>query len=543
MDQLTPYTGDPIVVIGNGPVGETTALLLARWGIPVIVLDGRLARDMIGSKSICQQRDVLDVWGAIGVGRQLADEGVTWSVARTYYKNRELFSITLVDAGQSGFPPFVNISQSRTEEVLAAKMADNPLIEVRWGHEVTTIKQDEFGVRLTCNTVESEVEVWAPYVVMAAGARAGNLRRQLGVGFPGQSYDDRFIICDIRAKLPGWERERRFYFDPPWNPGRQVLIHPTPGSMFRIDWQVPKDVDLDEEERSGKLDARIRAIIGPDADYTIVWKSIYSFHGRRAEHMKVGRVFLAGDCAHIVAPFGARGLNSGVHDAENAAWKLAFVLRGWAPAALFQTYDTERMAAADENLAITETTMRFLVPQNEAELDYRLDVLERAVKDAEARRQVDSGRMYEPFWYIDSPLTTPNPTRPFPGRPPRGQVPPPLPGVILPDMPITDPEHPEVFRLRDIARDGILVLVADDVVPGDIQAFVAGLTAAPVRAVAMGTLTPNGSLAAILGVQPGDAWVIRPDCHIAAVVPATDRATLAGAISRLLASPAPIIAS
>jgi 3-(3-hydroxy-phenyl)propionate hydroxylase len=543
MNQLTPYTGDPIIVIGNGPVGETAALLLARWRIPVIVLDGRPGRDMIGSKSICQQRDVLDVWEAVGVGRQLADEGVTWSVARTYYKNRELFSVTLVDAGQSGFPPFINISQSRTEEVLAAKMADNPLIEVRWGHEVTTIKQDESGVCLNCNTVDGEVKVRAPYVVMAAGARAGNLRRQLGVGFPGQSYDDRFIICDIRAELPGWQSERRFYFDPPWNPGRQVLIHPTPGSMFRIDWQVPKDVDLDEEERSGKLDARIRAIIGPDADYTIVWKSIYSFHGRRAEHMKVGRVFLAGDCAHIVAPFGARGLNSGVHDAENAAWKLAFVLRGWAPAALLQTYDTERTAAADENLEITETTMRFLVPQNEPELAYRLAILERAVTDPEARRQVDSGRMYEPFWYIDSPLTTPNPSRPFPGRPARGQVPPPLPGVIVPDLPIIDPEHPEVFRLRDIARDGILVLVANDVVPSDIQAFVAGLTAVPVRTVAMGTLTPNGSLAAILSAQPGDAWVIRPDCHIAAVVPTTDRATLAIAIRRVLASPALLGAS
>jgi len=187
--------------------------------------------------------------------------------------------------------------------------------------------------------------------------------------------------------------------------------------------------------------------------------------------------------------------------------------------------------------------MRFLVPQNKAELDYRLDVLERAVKDAEARRLVDSGRMYEPFWYVDSPLTTPNPSRPFPGRPPRGQVPPPLPGVIVPDLPITDPEHPEAFCLRDIARDGILILVPDDIILGNIQTFVAGLTAAPVRTVAMGTLTPNGSLATILSAQPGEAWVIRPDCHIAAVVPVTDRTILAGAIRRVLASPAPISAS
>jgi 3-(3-hydroxy-phenyl)propionate hydroxylase len=240
-----------------------------------------------------------------------------------------------------------------------------------------------------------------------------------------------------------------------------------------------------------------------------------------------------------MAPFGARGLNSGVHDAENVAWKLAFVLRGWAPGALLQTYDTERMAAAAENLEISETTMRFLVPQNAEERAHRLDVLERALSDPEARNQVDSGRMYEPFWYVGSPLTTPCPSRPFAGRPPRGQVPPPLPGVIVPDTPITDPEHPQASRLRDIARDGLLLLVADDVAPADVQVFATGLTAVPVRTVALGALTLDGRLAAMLGVQPGEAWVVRPDGHIAAVVPAADRAILAGAILRVLALPGP----
>lgn len=538
MKPMPSYTGEPVIIIGNGPVGQTASLLLARWGIPVIVLDGRPRREVIGSKSICQQRDVLDVWESVGVGRQLADEGVTWATARTYYKDRELFSITLADVGQSKFPPFVNISQSRTEELLAQKMVDSSLVEERWAHEVTTIRQDKSRVQLNCLTADGEVTVQAPYVIMAAGSHAGNLRRQLGVGFPGQSYHDRFIICDIRAELSGWERERRFYFDPSWNPGRQVLIHPTPGSVFRIDWQVPEDVDLDEEEQSGKLDERIRAIIGPDADYTIVWKSLYSFHGRRAERMQAGRVLLAGDCAHLVAPFGARGLNSGVHDAENAAWKLAFVLRGWAPVALLQSYDSERMAAAGENLTITETTMRFLVPQTEAERAHRRAVLEHAYTDPDVRSQVDSGRMYEPFWYVDSPLTTADVSRPFPGRPARGQTPAPLPGIIVPDMPITDPERPTASRLRDIARDGLLVLVADDVAGDDVQAFIAGLTRAPVRTAAMGTLTPDGSLAAILGAKSGEAWIVRPDCHIAAVVPAEDRATLSSAICRVLTLPA-----
>ncbi|HEX6516836.1 MAG TPA: FAD-dependent monooxygenase, partial [Nocardioidaceae bacterium] len=124
---LPPYDGPPVLVVGNGPVGQTTALLLARWGIPSVVLDDRARRDVVGSKSICQQRDVLDIWDSVGAGRQIADEGVTWTRARTFFRDHELFCIEFADAGRSPFPPFVNISQCRTEEVLDARIAENDL--------------------------------------------------------------------------------------------------------------------------------------------------------------------------------------------------------------------------------------------------------------------------------------------------------------------------------------------------------------------------------------------------------------------------------
>ena len=198
----------------------------------------------------------------------------------------------------------------------------------------------------------------------------------LGVTFDGHSFDDRFLICDIRTDLPGWANERRFYFDPPWNPGRQVLIHPCPDSTYRIDWQVPGDYDDDAEAYTGARDARIRAIIG-DRPYELLWSSVYRFQSRIVDRMRVGRVLLAGDLAHLVAPFGARGLNSGVQDAENAAWKMAFVLRGWAADRLLDSYHHERHAAAVENLDVTSATMRFLVPGTEAERRHRLSTLER----------------------------------------------------------------------------------------------------------------------------------------------------------------------
>ncbi|MFI9380761.1 FAD-dependent monooxygenase [Kutzneria sp. NPDC052558] len=485
----------PVAVIGNGPVGQTTALLLARWGIPVVLLDSRPARDGVGSKAICQQRDVLDIWSAVGAGR-LADDGLMWTTARTFYRDRELFSWSFVDPGRSPLPAFVNISQGHTERVLDELIAAEPLIDVRWGHEVAGIDQDADAVMLTCL---DGTRIRASYAVAAAGARGDRVRKLLGVGFEGQSFDDRFLICDIRADLPGWETERRFHFDPSWNPGRQVLIHPCPDSTFRIDWQIPAGLDPDD----AAVDARIRQVVG-DRPYELVWKSVYRFHSRCVDRMRVGRVLLAGDCAHLVAPFGARGLNSGVADAENAAWKLAFVLRGWAPEALLDSYDAERLAAARENLAITSATMRFLVPQTEAERAERRRVLDEAVGAADARARVDSGRFAEPFCYRDSPLTTPAPDRPV--------------GVLVPDMPFTLPGRPEVTRLRQLVRDGLLALTVDEVDP-----------AAPVRTL---RLPPD-----VLDIRPGETWLLRPDGHIAAVV--TSPEALAAAARRALAVPPP----
>nr|WP_215549692.1 FAD-dependent monooxygenase [Amycolatopsis sp. CA-230715] len=512
-----------MAVLGNGPVGQTTALLLAKWGVPVVLVDERAERDLVGSKAICQQRDVLDVWEAVGAGKRIAAEGVTWTTARTFHRTEELFAYRVADPGRPAFPPFVNLSQARTEEILDERIAAEPLIDVRWGHRVTGIDQDDDGVTVR---FDGRPEVRAGYAVACTGARGGDVRRMLGVGFGGHSFDDRFLICDIRADLDGWAHERRFYFDPPWNPGRQVLIHPCPDSTFRIDWQVPGDYDLAAEEASGALDARVRAIIG-DRPYGIVWKSVYRFQSRIADRMRVGRVLLAGDCAHLVAPFGARGLNSGVGDAENAAWKLAFALAGWAGEGLLESYHDERHAAAAENLDVTTETMNFLVPQREEHRLRRRSVLAAAAADPAARARVDSGRLAEPFWYVGSPLTTPDDRRPFAGRPPRGAVPGAAPGILVPDAPAPG------GRFREIARGGLLVLATSGADLG-VARTAAKAVAAPVRVLELSEVDSTGLLAEALGAEPGELWVIRPDAHVAAVLRAPRHGDLVDALRRAL---------
>lgn len=528
---LAPRSGfdAPVLVIGNGPVGQTAALLLAHWGVPSIIVDQRPSRDPAGSKAIAQQHDILDIWDTVGAGRQIADEGVTWRRSRTFYRDQELFCLEYQDDVGGAFPPFVNLGQTRTEQILEARVRDQPLIDQRWRHRVTGIDQDADGVRVTCETPDGSVEVRAEYAVACVGSRGGDIRSALSVSFDGRTFGDQFLICDIQANLPDWEDERRFHFDPEWNPGRQVLIHPCPDSTYRIDWQVPEDFDLAAEAANGRLDDRVRAIIG-DRPYRMVWSSVYRFHSRIADRFRVGRVLLAGDAAHLVSPFGGRGLNSGVQDAENAAWKLAAVLEGLADEALLESYHGERHAAAVENLAITDATMKFLVPQMPEEHEYRRDVLERSLRDPAARAEVDSGRLAEPFWYAHSSLTTPDPARPFSGRPPKGSAPPPGPGVLVSDVPAVDPATGEPTRLRLLMRTGLHVLAGDDV---DVVALKQGLDGIRALAGVYRASDLADGAAEKLAIRSDEVWVIRPDGYLAATFAAPELDEIARAIHRI----------
>lgn len=507
-----------VVIVGGGPVGLVTALLLARLGVSSVVLEAADRRDTTGSRAICFQRDVLDVFGRVGCGDDLIARGVTWTTGRTYYRGTELFSVTFPEPDAGATPPWINISQAEVERRLCDLVAAEPLVDLRYGHPVGGVDQDADGVEVT---VAGRRRVRGGHLVGADGAHS-TVRRLLGVGFPGRSFTDRFLICDVRAELP-FPSERRFHFDPEWNPGRQVLVHQCPDSVWRIDWQVPQDFDLDAERASGALDARIRRIVG-DVPYELVWTTAYRFHQRCAETFRAGRAFLAGDAAHVFAPFGARGLNSGVQDAENLAWKLAFVRRHGAPDRLLGTYDLERRAAARENLRVTSRTMEFLVPQTAEQRERRTTALERALRDPDGRAEIDSGRLAEPHRYLDSPLTTPSvlPTG-------RGAV----PGVLCPDAPCVVDGEPT--RLRRLFGAGMVVLVA----AARHAPAAASAADVPCAVYALDEIDGTGAVRAALDAGPDGAFVVRPDGHIAAALPSSAPPALRDALRRACGRPAP----
>ena len=465
-----------MLVVGAGPVGMTAALLLARHGVPTTVLEAAPSRELVGSRSICVQRDVLDILARAGVGAQVAEVGVTWTRGLTFYRSHVVGEIRFPEVGSAAFPPFVNTPQTVVELLLEQRIAEEPLVDLQYGRPVTGLVQDDSSV--TVSTPDGPVT--GTHCVAADGGHS-TVRTLLGLPFDGMSFEDRFLIADIRADL-GFTAERRFYFDPPWNPGRQVLVHPQPGGVWRVDWQVPADF----EPTAAHVDTRIRELVGA-ADYEIVWLSVYRFHQRRVPRMRVGRVLLAGDAAHVMSPFGARGLNSGIADADNLAWKIALDRQDLAGPALLASYDTERGAAAEENLRVTGETMRFLVPRTEADRAHRVDVLNRAITDESARAEVDSGKLAHPFPYTNSPLTTSG-------------------GDLCPDARLM-----RGGRLRELPTFRVLTHWCDwhpadawertlvpDVIPLDQE--------------------DDTVLADALGLTPRQAVVVRPDGHVAAVL-------------------------
>jgi 2-polyprenyl-6-methoxyphenol hydroxylase-like FAD-dependent oxidoreductase len=526
---------DPVLIAGAGPVGLATALLLARWQVPSLVLeaaDEAAKGQPVGSRAICFQRDVLDIFDRVGCADSILGEGVTWSTGRTYYRGHELFAVDFPDPGPGSLPPWINISQGSVERYLLARARTEPLIELRFGHEVTGIADSGDFVEVAAVTVSGPLVVHGSHLVGADGARS-TVRQSLGIEFPGHSFDDQFLICDIKADLD-FPNERRFFFDPAWNPGRQVLVHQCPDGVWRIDWQVPAGFDLEAERADGGLDTRIRQITG-SAPYEIVWASAYRFHERVAERLSAGMAYLAGDAAHLYAPFGARGLNSGLQDAENLAWKLAFVRRGWAPARLLDSYHAERGPAAAENLRVTSATMDFLVPQTDDARRLRAATLDRALTDPSARAHIDSGKLAEPFWYADSPLTTAGaPRAGFPTV--AGASRPPVAGVLCPDGPCRLPDEPgHRSRLRRLFGRSFVVLTQSEANAAAAAAVARCALSGPVDVYALDQIDDTGQVRAAVEADDDSVHVVRPDGHLAAVLARLNPAMLTAALHRAVA--------
>jgi 3-(3-hydroxy-phenyl)propionate hydroxylase len=392
-----------VVVVGAGPVGLSLAIALAQRGQSVVLLDDA---DRIGegSRAICFSKRSLEFWDRLGIGQRMVDKGVVWSVGKIFHGDSQLYQFNLLPEQGHKRPAFINLQQFYAEAYLVDRVDELPTIDLRWRNKVTGLEQRNDHALLTIQTPDGPYRLSARFAIACDGARS-SLRQMVGAEFAGQVFEDQFLIADVKmtAEFP---TERWFWFDPPFHAGRSALLHKQPDDIWRIDLQLNRHADPAVEKLPENVRPRIARMLGHDK-FDFEWISLYKFQCRRMDKFIHDRVIFAGDAAHQVSPFGARGANSGLEDAENLAWKLDRVLRGKSPEALLESYHIERSAAADENIRESTRSTDFMAPNSHQEARLRKAVLALARETEFGKRMVNAGRLSTPSSYT-TPLSTPD---------------------------------------------------------------------------------------------------------------------------------------
>jgi 3-(3-hydroxy-phenyl)propionate hydroxylase len=505
-----------VVVVGAGPVGLSLAIDLAQRGHAVVLLDDA---DRIGegSRAICFSKRSLEYWDRLGVGSRMVDKGVVWSVGKIFHGGSQLYQFNLLPEQGHKRPAFINLQQFYAEAYLVDRVRELPAIDLRWRNKVVGLQQRNDLVVLAIETPDGPYQIRANYVVACDGAKS-SLRQMVGAEFTGKVFEDQFLIADVRmtAEFP---TERWFWFDPPFHAGRSALLHRQPDDIWRIDLQLHPDADPVVEKRPENVRPRIARMLGHE-NFDFEWISLYKFQCRRMDRFIHGRVIFAGDAAHQVSPFGARGANSGLEDAENLAWKLDRVMRKLSPQALLESYHVERSAAADENIRESTRSTDFMAPASAQEARLRKAVLSLARETEFGKRMINGGRLSVPSIY-DSPLSTAD------GDAWRGG---PRPGASLLDAPIA-------------ARAGEFIYLTDAFIAAGkrftLVEFANGAALDPPDGVAVIRIggdddfaDSTGFIGARYDAEPGTAYLLRPDGYVAARFRHPTRSALDAALAR-----------
>jgi 3-(3-hydroxy-phenyl)propionate hydroxylase len=485
-----------VAVIGAGPVGLSAAIDLALHGVPVVLLD---EDDTVstGSRAICWAKRTLEIFDRLGVVEPMMERGITWSRGKVFLGERLVYSFDLLPEDGHKMPAFINLQQFYLEKALVDRVQEIPDIDLRWRNRVTGVENRNDGVTLTIETPDGPYRLDAAWVVAADGARS-TMRDLLGLEFKGHTFEEKFLIADLRMPADDIPTERRFWFDPPFHSGQSALMHRQPDESWRVDLQLGPDANIEEELKPENYTPRIRRMLG-DRDFHVDWVSIYRFNCRRIDRFVHGRVVFAGDSAHQVSPFGARGANSGVEDAENLAWKLVAVLRGEANERLIESYDFERMQAADENIGHSTRSTDFIAPRSPAERTLRNAVLSLAPHAEFARRMVNSGRLSVASIY-DTPLSTPD-EESFGGSAQLGG-----PAV---DAAMSTADGSACHLVETLSDGFELLYVANGTAPSVPEGI-------KLTVIGRDLLDARGDFAARFDARPGTGYLLRPDQHICA---------------------------
>jgi 3-(3-hydroxy-phenyl)propionate hydroxylase len=512
-----------VVIVGAGPVGLTAAIDLAQRGVETIVVDNDDTLST-GSRAICFAKRTLEIFDRLGCGDRMVEKGVSWNVGKVFLQDELIYTFNLLPETGHARPAFINLQQYYVEGYLAERAMQLNNLQLRWKNNVVGVAQRDDHVELQVETPDGVYPLRAQYVIAADGARSP-LRGMLGLDSKGRTFKDRFLIADVKMKA-SFPTERWFWFDPPFHRNQSVLLHRQPDDVWRIDFQLGWDADPVAEVAPERVIPRVKALLGENVEFDLEWVSVYTFSCRRMDSFRHGRVLFAGDSAHGVSPFGARGANSGVQDADNLVWKLKLVIDGAAPPALLDTYASEREYAADENILNSTRATDFITPKSPVSRLFRDATLKLSKDYPFARRIVNSGRLSVPAVLSGSPLNTPDAKDDVFSCSM-------IPGAVSADAPVSV-EGKDAWFLNQLGSGEFTGLYFCGI--GDDVATTAGQLAAlahlpiPVRPLivvprggsacarsdALVVEDVEGILAHRFDARPGTFYLLRPDQHVCA---------------------------
>jgi 3-(3-hydroxy-phenyl)propionate hydroxylase len=518
-----------VVVVGAGPVGLAAAADLALRDIPVLVLDDDQTVS-VGSRAICWAKRTLEIFDRLGCAEPIVRKGVGWSTGKVFHGDELVYQFDLLPEHGHHRPAFVNLQQYYVEDQLVERVSSLPAAELRWLNKVVGVTPQADRVLLRIDTPDGDYALTCDWLIVADGAHSP-VRAMLGLESDGQVFRDRFLIVDIRMQSD-FPPERRFWFDPPFHRNQSALLHRQADDVWRVDFQLGWDADPEAEKTAERIVPRLRAMLGEDARFEIEWASVYTFQCRRMQFFRHGRVLFAGDAAHLVSPFGARGANSGIQDVDNLVWMLRLVMDGLAPEHLLDTYDTERTAAADENIRHSTRATDFITPKSAISRTFRDAVLDLARQYPFARRLVNSGRLSVPAVLAESPLNTPDADHFESGV---------VPGTAAVDAPVTGPGSKwfleylrGVFTLvsfgRAVPADAAVLLFRDPIRCRVLHVTTDATGTTADSQVVIGDTA--GLLARRYDGRPGTCYLFRPDQHVCARWRSFDLAAVRAAIAR-----------
>ena len=397
-----------VTVVGAGPIGMSTALLLAKQGVKVVLLSAEQQLSE-GSRALVYTKRSMEILNAAGAADKVMQRALPWTHGNSIYKGQVCFCMATPVNEHDQFYPLNNLQQNWLEHYLLETIQEHDNIEVRWGNKVVAQSQDNDHVTLTVHTPEGEYRHISNWVVAADGGRSP-IRESMKLWMEGASYEGRFVIADIRIQLD-YPTERLAFFSPDWNPGNTILMHREPDNIWRFDYQLDPTITPEEALKPENLSKAVNdqlKMIGQDhLEWEMDWSTVYSARALTLDNYVHNRIMFVGDAAHLLPIFGVRGANTGFQDAQDLAWKLSAVVNGWAPEKLLESYTFDRVGAAREIIAEAGKSTRFMAPPSHGFRLLRNAVLSLSLEH-EFVRPLYHWRTSRPHAYTHSPLNSKN---------------------------------------------------------------------------------------------------------------------------------------